>query len=77
MQIQKTNLKPIQSLMAISLAISSTCAFSFELPSDWPQLKPGMFKTEMKMPGMKAINLAQYIPLSAKARRLAHRRLST
>ncbi len=61
MQIQKTNLKPIQSLMAISLAISSTCAFSFELPSDWPQLKPGMFKTEMKMPGMKAITSQQCV----------------
>jgi hypothetical protein len=48
-------------LQAIGLALTSATAFSFELPSDWPQLKPGMFKTEMKMAGMKAMTSQQCV----------------
>jgi len=50
-----------KTLLMISLVLTSATAFSFELPSDWPQLKPGMFKTEMKMSGMKAITSPQCI----------------
>ena len=61
MQSQKINFKSIKSLLAITMAVSSTAAFSFELPSDWPQLKPGMYKTEMKMTGMKAMTSQQCV----------------
>lgn len=50
-----------KSLLAAGLALVSATTFSFELPSDWPRLKPGMFKTEMKMSGMKAMTTQQCV----------------
>jgi Protein of unknown function (DUF3617) len=61
MQIKTMNHKSIKSLLTITIALASAAAFSFELPSDWPQLKPGMYKTEMKMSGMKAVTTQQCI----------------
>ena len=61
MQIKKMKFTLKSALLAISFTLTSAAAFSFELPSDWPQLKPGMFKTEMKMTGMNAMTSQQCI----------------
>jgi hypothetical protein len=61
MQSKKMKFTLRNVLLAISFMLTSATAFSFELPSDWPQLKPGMFKTEMKMTGMKAMTSQQCV----------------
>lgn len=61
MQIKQMKPSVQMTLIAITLTLASVPAFSFELPNDWPQLKPGMFKTEMKLAGMKATTSQQCV----------------
>jgi Protein of unknown function (DUF3617) len=61
MQIKKMKFNLHNALLAFSLTLTSATAFSFEMPSDWPQLKPGMYKTEIKISGMKATTSQQCV----------------
>lgn len=55
----KTTFQKISLMLSLTLASSVT--LGFELPTDWPRLKPGMYKTEMKVSGMKAVTSQQCV----------------